>query len=38
VLRGQSRNIRSRFRCEDVKFKVTVERGKAKLKAVPVKQ
>ena len=38
VLRGQSRNIRSRFRCEEVKFKVTVERGKAKLKAVPVKQ
>jgi hypothetical protein len=37
VLRGQARNIRSRFRCEDVKFKVSVEKGQAKVKAVPVK-
>ncbi len=37
VLRGQSRNIRSRYRCEEVKFKVSVEKGKAKVKAVPVK-
>jgi len=38
VLVGQSRTIRSRHRCEEVKFKVTVEKGKAKVKAVPVKQ
>jgi hypothetical protein len=37
VLRGQSRNIRSQYRCEEVRFKVTVEKGKAKVKAVPVK-
>lgn len=37
VLRGQARTIRSRYRCEDVKFKVTVEKGQAKVKAVPVK-
>ena len=38
VLIGQTRTIRSRYRCEEVKFKVTVEKGKAKVKAVPVKR
>lgn len=38
VLRGQARTIRSRYRCEDVKFKVSVEKGQAKVKAVPVKE
>jgi len=37
VLRGQARTIRSRYRCEEVKFKVSVEKGKAKVKAVPIK-
>jgi hypothetical protein len=37
VLRGQARTIRSRYRCEDVTFKVSVEKGKAKVKAVPIK-
>jgi len=35
VLRGQARTIKSRYRCEDVEFKVSVEKGKAKVKAVP---
>ncbi len=38
VLRGQARTIRSRYRCEDVQFKVSVEKGQAKVKAVPIKE
>jgi hypothetical protein len=37
ILRGQARTIRSRYRCEEVQFKVSVEKGKAKVKAVPIK-
>jgi hypothetical protein len=35
VLRNQAKSIRSRYRCDDVEFKVSVEKGKAKVKAVP---
>ncbi len=36
ALRKQVRTMKSRYRCDSVKFRVTVENGKAKLKAVPV--
>lgn len=35
VLKKQVRTIKSRYRCTSVKFRVTVEDGKAKVKAVP---
>lgn len=37
VLRKQVRTIKSRYRCKSVKFRVTVEDGKAKVKAVPLR-
>ena len=37
VLQKQVRTIKSRYRCDAVKFRVTVEDGKAKVKAVPLK-
>jgi hypothetical protein len=36
VLTRQVRTIKSRYQCSSVKFKVTVEDGKAKVKAVPM--
>jgi len=36
ALRKQVRTMKSRYNCDSVKFRVTVENGKAKLKAVPV--
>ncbi len=36
VLQKQTRTIKSRFGVEQVRFRVTVEEGKAKVKAVPV--
>ena len=36
VLTRQVRTIKSRYRCNTVRFKVTVEDGKAKVKAVPM--
>ncbi|HND33734.1 MAG TPA: MXAN_5187 C-terminal domain-containing protein, partial [Myxococcota bacterium] len=38
VLRQQVRQIKSTFGVESVKFKISVEDGKAKVKAVPVQQ
>lgn len=35
VLHNQVRTIKSRYQCESVTFRVTVEEGKARLKAVP---
>ncbi len=35
ALRSQVRMIKSRYRCDTVKFRVTVEDGKARLKALP---
>lgn len=35
ALRKQASAIKSRYRCDNVKFKVTIEDGKARLKAVP---
>jgi len=35
VLKKQIRTIKSRYRCESVKFRVTIEDGKAKVKALP---
>jgi hypothetical protein len=35
TLRKQVREVKSRYRCQAVKFKVTVEDGKVKLKAIP---
>ena len=35
TLKKQVRMIKSRYRCDTVKFRVTVEDGKARLKAVP---
>ncbi len=35
VLKTQVRSIKSRFKCESVSFKVSIEEGKARLKAVP---
>jgi len=37
VLQKQVRTIKSRYHCTAVKFRVTVEDGKAKVKAVPMK-
>jgi len=37
VLKKQVRTIKSRYRCSSVKFRVTVEDGKAKVKAVPLR-
>lgn len=37
VLKQQVRTIKSRYRCKAVKFKITVEDGKAKVKAVPLR-
>ncbi|HYB13008.1 MAG TPA: MXAN_5187 C-terminal domain-containing protein [Myxococcota bacterium] len=36
VLQGQADAIRKQFGCEDVRFRVVVEGGKARLKATPV--
>ena len=35
ALRKQVRDVKSRYRCQSVKFKVTVEEGKVRLKAIP---
>ncbi|MEL6346707.1 MAG: MXAN_5187 C-terminal domain-containing protein [Myxococcota bacterium] len=35
TLKNQVRMIKSRYRCESVKFRITVEEGKARLKAIP---
>lgn len=37
VLKKQVRTIKSRYKCKAVKFRVTVEDGKAKVKAVPLR-
>ena len=37
VLQKQVRTIKSRYQCTSVKFRVTVEDGKAKVKAVPLR-
>jgi len=37
TLSKQVRTIKSRYRCKTVKFKVSIEDGKAKVKAVPVR-
>jgi len=37
TLRRQVRTIKSRYRCKSVRFKVTIEDGKARVKAVPVR-
>ena len=37
VLQKQVRTIKSRYRCKAVKFRVTVEDGKAKVNAVPLR-
>ncbi len=37
TLRKQSRQIKSKYNCERVKFRVAIEDGKAKMKAVPVR-
>jgi hypothetical protein len=36
VLKKQVTTIKTRFGCKSVKFRVTVEEGKAKVKAVPL--
>jgi len=36
VLKGQADTIRKQYGCEDVRFRVVVEGGKARLKATPV--
>ena len=36
TLRNQTRQIKSNFQCESVRFRVVVEEGKARVKAVPV--
>jgi hypothetical protein len=38
VLKKQVRTIKGRYQCNTVKFRVTVEGGKAKLKALPIQQ
>ena len=35
AIRNQVRTIKSRYRCDGVKFRVTIEDGKARLKAIP---
>ena len=37
TLKKQSRLIKSQFKCERVKFRVSIQDGKAKMKAVPIK-
>ncbi len=37
-LKRQSRQIKSKFNCERVKFRVAIEDGKAKMKAIPVRK
>lgn len=37
TLKRQVRSIKSQFRCERVKFRVAIEEGKARLKAIPVR-
>jgi hypothetical protein len=37
VLQQQVRTIKSRYNCNAVKFKVTIEEGKARVKAVPLR-
>ncbi len=37
VLKKQVRTIKSRYSCEAVKFRVSIEEGKAKVKAVPLR-
>ena len=36
-LNNQVRSIKSKFKCERVKFRVSIEDGKAKMKAIPIK-
>jgi len=36
-LNNQVRSIKSKFKCERVKFRISIEDGKAKMKAIPVK-
>ena len=38
TLRKQSRMIKSQHKCERVKFRVQIQDGKAKMKAVPIKK
>ena len=37
TLRNQVRNIKGRYKCESVSFRVAIEDGKARLKAIPKK-
>lgn len=37
VLRGQAEKIQTQYKCKEVEFTVSVEKGKAKVKAVPVR-
>lgn len=37
-LKKQSRMIKSKFKCDDVQFRVEIQDGKPKMKAVPVKR
>jgi hypothetical protein len=36
-LNKQVRMIKSKYKCERVKFRVSIEGGKAKMKAIPIK-
>lgn len=38
TLKNQSRMIKSKFKCDDVQFRVEIQDGKPKMKAVPVKR
>ena len=38
TLQKQSRMIKSKFKCDDVQFRVEIQDGKPKMKAVPVKK
>ena len=38
TLQKQSRMIKSKFKCDDVQFRVEIQNGKPKMKAVPVKK
>lgn len=38
TLQKQSRMIKSKFKCDDVQFRVEIQDGKPKMKAVPVKR
>ncbi len=37
-LQKQVRTIKSQYRCDRVKFRVAIEGGKAKMKAIPVRE